>query len=207
LPATWPTGSWTPGRSSVSWLTESPADLLTKHYAIAHGRVIESAALTDDGAFGKSMGARVHSVAWQVWHIARWDDRFAEVVLEKTPGLAAKFGRGQIWTAESLAERWGLPVGQMGRRDTGTEMDDKSADALQLPEKSVLVDYARRVFARLQAVLKAMPDDSLFDVMPDDPDGDSYADNIVIYLDHVQRHLGMIEALRGLQGTTGSATT
>jgi uncharacterized damage-inducible protein DinB len=186
---------------------ESAVGLLANHYAIAHGRVIESAVRTDDGAFAKSMGERVHSVAWQVWHITRWDDRFAEIMLEKTPGLAGKFGRGQIWTAESLAERWGLPVGQMGRRDTGTEMDDKSADALQLPEKSVLVDYARRVFARLQAVLKAMPDDSLFDVMPDDPDGDSYADNIVIYLDHVQRHLGMIEALRGLQGTTGSATT
>jgi hypothetical protein len=42
--------------------------------------------------------------------------------------------------------------------------------------------------------------------MPDDPDGDSYAHNIMLYLDHVQRHLGMIEALRGLQGTTGTAT-
>jgi len=46
----------------------------------------------------------------------------------------------------------------------------------------------------------------LFAVMADDPDGDSYADNIMIYLDHVERHLGMIEALRGLQGTAGSAT-
>jgi hypothetical protein len=28
----------------------------------------------------------------------------------------------------------------------------------------------------------------------------------MLYLDHVQRHLGMIEALRGLQGTAGTAT-
>ena len=85
-------------------------------------------------------------------------------------------------------------------------MDDEPADALRLPGKAVVLDYAQRVFAHLQAVLKAMPDDSLFAVMADDPDGDSYADNIMIYLDHVERHLGMIEALRGLQGTSGSAT-
>jgi hypothetical protein len=94
----------------------------------------------------------------------------------------------------------------MGQRDTGTGMDDESADALRLPGKALVLDYAGRVFAHLQAVLKAMPDASLFRAMPDDPDGDTYADNIVIYLDHVQRHLGMIEALRGLQGTAGTAT-
>jgi hypothetical protein len=192
----------------VSGVPGNALSLLVKNYAIAHGRVIESAERTDDGSFAKSMGTRVHSVAWQVWHIARWDDRFAEVLIEKTPGLAGRFGRAdQIWTAESLAKRWGLPVGQMGRRDTGTEMDDKSADALQLPAKAEVVEYARRVFARLQTVLKAVPDASVFAVMPDDPDGDTYADNIVIYLDHVQRHLGMIEALLGLQGTPGTATT
>jgi len=38
------------------------------------------------------------------------------------------------------------------------------------------------------------------------PDADTYADNIVIYLDHVHRHLGVIEALRGLQGTAGTTT-
>jgi DinB superfamily len=184
------------------------ASLLVKHYAIAHGRVIESAERTDDGSFAKSMGTRVHSVAWQVWHIARWDDRFAEILIEKAPGLTGQFGRpDQIWTAESLAKRWGLPVGRMGRRDTGTEMDDESADALQLPAKAEVVDYARRVFGRLQTVLTAMPEAGVFGVMPGDPDRDSYADNIVIYLDHVQRHLGMIEALRGLQGTPGTATT
>ena len=40
----------------------------------------------------------------------------------------------------------------------------------------MVLDYARRVFAHLEAVLNAMPDASLFAVMPEDPDGDSYAD-------------------------------
>jgi DinB superfamily len=186
---------------------ENAVSLLAKHYAIAHGRVIESAERTDDDEFAKSMGTRVHSVAWQVWHIARWDDRFTQIMIDKTPKLAGRFGPpGEIWARESLAKQWSLPVGQMGQRDTGTGMDDESADALRLPGKAVVLDYARGVFAQLQAVLKAIPDISLFAVMRDDPDGDTYADNIMIYLDHVQRHLGMIEALRGLQGTAGTAT-
>jgi len=168
---------------------------------------MESAERTDDGQFAKSMGTRVHSVAWHVWHIARWDDRFAEILFEKTPDLARRFGPpSQIWATESLAQQWGLPIGHMGRRDTGTEMDDESADALRLPEKRLVVDYAGRVFARLQTVLQAMPEASLFAVVPGDPEGDSYGHNIMLYLDHVQRHLGMIEALRGQQGTPGSAT-
>ena len=188
-------------------MPENAVSLLAKHYGIAHGRVIESAERTDAGQFGKSLGTRVHSVAWHVWHIARWDDRFAEIMIEKTPELERQFGRpGQVWIAESLAKHWDLPIGQMGRRDTGTGMDDEAADALRLPDKAAVLDYVQRVFAHLQAVLKAVPHERLFGVMADDPDGDTYADNIMIYLDHVERHLGMIEALRGLQGTAGTAT-
>ena len=73
-------------------------------------------------------------------------------------------------------------------------------------ETSGIITPFMLLYAMHDAVLKAMPDASLFAVMPDDPDGDTFADNIVIYLDHVQRHLGMIEALRGLQGTAGTAT-
>jgi hypothetical protein len=194
-------------RSSVSGVPENAVSLLAKNYAIAHGRVIDSAEATDDGNFAKSMGTRVHSVAWQVWHIARWDDRYAEILVEKTPELAGRFGPPQqIWAAESLAKQWGLPIGHMGRRDTGTEMDDESADALRLPDKGLVVDYARRVFARLQSVLNALPEARIFTPIADDPDNDTYAHNTMLYLDHVQRHLGMIEALRGLQGTAGTAT-
>src|SRR2546423_15387397 len=115
-------------------MPENAVSLLAKNYAIAHRRVIESAEQTDEGQFGKSMGTRVHSVAWQVWHIARWDDRFAEIMIDKTPDLGGRFGPpGQIWARESLAKQWGLPVGQMGKRDTGTGMDDKPAEALLLP--------------------------------------------------------------------------
>jgi hypothetical protein len=89
-------------------------------------------------------------VAWQVWHIARWDDRYAEILVEKTPELADRFGPPQqIWAAESLAKQWGLPIGHMGRRDTGTEMDDESAD-------------------------NALPEARIFTAIPGDPGNDTW---------------------------------
>jgi hypothetical protein len=34
----------------------------------------------------------------------------------------------------------------------------------------------------------------------------SSGDNVIIYLEHLSRHLGMIESIRGLQGLAGSST-
>jgi hypothetical protein len=50
--------------------------------------------------------------------------------------------------AESLAKHWACLSGKWAAADTSTGMDDESADALRLPDKAVVVDYARRVFAR-----------------------------------------------------------
>jgi hypothetical protein len=44
------------------------------------------------------------------------------------------------------------------------------------------------------------------DYAKDDADGDSNVDNAFIYLEHLNRHLGMIEAIRGLQGVACSVT-
>ena len=188
-------------------MPESALSLLTKNYAIAHDRVIESAERTVDGQFAKSMGTRVHSVAWQVWHIARWDDRFAEILLTNLPDLAGKHGSPrQIWSSESIGERWGFPTGKLGLRDTGTDMKDEEAELLSLPGKSEVVDYARRAFAFADEVTGSLTDQLNFSEMPRDPDHESVGQNLMYWLDHVNRHLGMMEAMKGQQGLTGSAT-
>jgi hypothetical protein len=187
--------------------SETPVTLLSRNYRIAHQRVLESADRTDDADFRRSLGISIHSVAWQVWHIARWDDRFAAFMAALTPEIGRQLGStGEIWTNESLGARWGLPVGHMGRLDTGTDLDDDSADRLALPEKATIIAYARQVFGRVDEIVAALPPDRLFSVLPGDPDGDTYAQNVVIYLEHVARHLGMIEAIRGLQGSRGTAS-
>jgi DinB superfamily len=186
---------------------ETAAGLVARNYAIVHERVLKVVDELSDEQFGKPLHRSVHSIGWQVWHIARWEDRFAEILLENLPELAQRHGaRHQIWTSESLGERWGLPVGTMGLRDTGTSMDDEAADRVELPAKAEVVDYARRVFALVDELASSLPDDVLLSVMPGDPDRDSTGQNVMIYLEHVSRHLGMIEAMKGQQGLTGSST-
>ena len=41
---------------------------------------------------------------------------------------------------------------------------------------------------------------------PSDPDHESVGQNLMYWIDHVNRHLGMMEAMKGQLGLTGSAT-
>jgi hypothetical protein len=86
-------------------------------------------------------------------------------------------------------------------------MSDESAEQLRFPEQSELVGYARLAFAYAEEAIELIPEDLFLAAAKDDPDGDTILDNVLIYLEHLSRHLGMIEAIRGLYGSRGSATT
>ena len=94
----------------------------------------------------------------------------------------------------------------MGRRDTGTEMSDKAAEEVRFPEQKEVISYARLAFAYAEQAVALIPEDRLLAVAKDDPDGDTNGDNVLIYLEHLSRHLGMIESIRGLNGLLGSST-
>jgi hypothetical protein len=94
----------------------------------------------------------------------------------------------------------------MGRRDTGTEMSDQAAEEMRFPGQKEVVGYARQAFAYAEEGIELIPDALLLAVAKDDPDGDTQLDNVLIYLEHLSRHLGMIESIRGLEGLVGSTT-
>jgi hypothetical protein len=94
----------------------------------------------------------------------------------------------------------------MGRRDTGTEMSDEAAEEIRFPDQQDVVGYARLAFAYAEEGIELIPDDLFLAVSKPDPDGDTQLDNVLIYLEHLSRHLGMIESIRGLQGLVGSST-
>jgi len=186
---------------------ESASALLARNYAVAHARVLKVVEELSPEQFERSLHPSVHSIGWQVWHIARWEDRFAEILLEKLPSLTTSDGRShQVWMDSSLAESWGLPVGKMGVRDTGTSMSDEDAAGMRLPAKAEVVRYANLVFARVDELVRSLTDGVLLAALPGDPDGDTTGENVVIYMEHVSRHLGMIEAMKGQLGLKGSAT-
>jgi len=178
------------------------SDSLLRSYRLAHERLLTAAEASSPEQFIWSAGPSLHSVAWQLWHAARWDDVFASYLHK----ALAQDPRTQVWEREALADRWSLPTDSLGRRDTGTEMSDEAADAMRFPAQKEVVGYARLAFAYAEESITLVPDDQLLAAPKVDPDGDTKLDNVLIYLEHLSRHLGMIEAIRGLQDSAGSST-
>lgn len=180
----------------------SLTDTLLRSYRLAHERLLTTAEALSPEQFIWSAGPSLHSVAWHLWHAGRWDDVFASY-LHKALGQDP---RTQAWERETLADRWSLGTGSLGRRDTGTEMSDKAAEEIRFPAQTEVVGYARLAFAYAEEAISLIQDDQLLAAPKVDPDGDTKLDNVLIYLEHLSRHLGMIEAIRGLEGSVGSST-
>jgi hypothetical protein len=172
-------------------------DALLRSYRLAQARLLTTAEALSPEQFMRSAGPSLHSIAWHLWHAARWDDVFASY-LHKALGHDP---RTQVWEREALADRWSLGSGAVGRRDTGTEMSDEAAEAMRFPAQTEVVGYARLAFAYADEAITLIPDDQLLAAPKVDPDGDTKLDNVLIYLEHLSRHLGMIEAIRGLLGS------
>ena len=177
-------------------------ETLLRFYKLTHERLLKAAEDLSPEQFAWSAGPSLHSVAWQLWHAARWDD----VVASYFHRALAQDPRTQVWDRESLSDKWSLASGTMGVRDTGTKMSDESAEEIGFPDKKEVIAYARQAFAYAEEGIELISDDLLLAIAKDDPDGDTQLDNVLIYLEHLSRHLGMIESIRGLEGLVGSST-
>ncbi|HEY4913196.1 MAG TPA: DinB family protein [Candidatus Dormibacteraeota bacterium] len=172
----------------------SLGESLLRAYKLAHERLLKVAEELSPEQFAWSASPGLHSVAWQLWHAARWEDVFASYFHK----AMATDPRSQVWDRESLADRWALATGSMGRRDTGTEMSDEAAEEMRLPVQKEVVDYTRLAFAYAEEAIALISDDQLLATPKVDPEGDTKLDNVLIYFEHLSRHLGMIESIRGL---------
>jgi hypothetical protein len=196
---------WAKARHTSRLMSARPRSLrytALRFYRLTHERLLKSAEELTTEQFAWSAGPSLHSVAWQLWHSARWDDVFAA-------HFHMDFGRDpqtQVWERESMAERWHLVSGSLGRRDAGTELSDELNEKIRFPVQKDVIAYARLAFAYAEAAVELMPEQLLLDVAAGDKDGDTNLDNVLIYLEHLSRHLGMIESIRGLQGLVGSST-
>jgi uncharacterized damage-inducible protein DinB len=141
-----------------------------------------------------------HSIAWNLWHAARFADYLQAKIPLMTPSLARKLGSAQqIWKQEDLAAAWGLDSSMLGWDETGMEMDDKTAATLRLPGKEALLAYARRAFAAAERAVDAIDDEEFRAIYksPVEWEGEGPICSYVIsYLAHNEFHRGQIAAIR-----------
>lgn len=141
-------------------------------------------------------GPTAPPITFHLWHLARWADRWAEA-------LGAP---SQVWTRRGLASAWAFPA-ELGGGETGMHLPDEEAVDLPFPGRDELSAYLAESFAHLEEALGRLTDADLLREEDDllgvrAPLGES----LLRQLSHASRHLGMIEALRGVRGSHGTAT-
>jgi uncharacterized damage-inducible protein DinB len=154
------------------------------------------------------------SIAFQLWHVARWADHLQAALPGMTPELGRRLGPGQeIWLAEQLAAAWGFDPETLGHAETGMGMEKTQATALTWPAKATILFYAKSAFGQAERAVSAI-DDAQF-LAAEAPQartadlrtaGSTVGRALTVHLTHTNRHLGMIEALLGLQTGSGTAT-
>jgi hypothetical protein len=168
-------------------------------------------------------GLTAPPIGWHLWHIARWADR----VQASFPNRPFQAGwraesRHQIWSREGLAARWGLLPSALGILETGAGMDHDTAASIPIARQGQLLDYARRAFTALDEAIGRLDHSELAasrnsvmeytigtsgtDISDAPGDKTTVAGDLAFHLSHSSRHLGMIEALRGVFGMKGTAT-
>ena len=168
-------------------------------------RVVDD--LTDE-QLTRGAGLSSPPIAFHLWHASRW----ADLLQSKIPGMTAELGNRlgegrQIWDVEALAQQWGLDSSVLGEGSNGMGMDDDVSASLPLPGKELLAGYASSVFEATNRAIAAVDDEQLQASCIDLYGRETVVGAAVIsHLRHLNRHLGMIEALRGVQGLRGTAT-
>ena len=153
-----------------------------------------------------------NSIAFNVWHLARWADQLAFIIPLMDPELGRRLGPfRQIWEQGALARAWGFPApGKLGHVETGMGMDEDLSTHLPLPPKETLFGYIERAFAAAQRAVAAVDDElyghpakldlALVPWLTKPEDTGVVGGWTLAYCVHDAQHLGMINTLKGMRG-------
>lgn len=150
--------------------------------------------LSDDQFFDQ-ISPTANSIAFDLWHIARYIDQTQNFISSSD----------EVWRSNDLATRWGWDSTTLGLYENGTGMADEVASALQWPNRSEVIEYVTLTFDAGRKAVGTVRDKAFSSPVPSWP-GQTIGSIVMNDLQHSYRHLGMIEALRGVMGMQGTAT-
>jgi hypothetical protein len=176
-----------------------------------HALLLKITGDLDDEQLFRSGGRTAPCIGWHLWHIARWADITHSSLALATSALAARLGeRPQLWHARDLAAAWGFDPASLGHKEAGSQMEDESTLAMRFPGREALLGYARDAFAAADEAVATL-DAATLDEGCEHFYGTQVGSTTVAYCVqfhtiHAYRHLGSVEALRGVLGMVGTAT-
>jgi hypothetical protein len=148
------------------------------------------------------------SIGFHLWHLARESDFLKAAILQHYPGL--EFGledKDEIWIKEELAKKWGFPAEV--HKTVGTGLSDEVAASLPIPHKAELMTYLRSSYTAIENFIELFDTRyATFENLDEEITKkiQNVRLNLLVFLTHDCRHLGMMECLKGLQTGFGSAT-
>jgi len=148
------------------------------------------------------------SIGFHLWHLARESDYLKAAILHHNPQFVPEFGDGkEIWEKEALAQSWGFPEG-LGET-VGTGLSDEAAANLPIPKKDELLGYLKSSYEAIEQFIESL--DTKYPSFENVEEElrkkiEMIRLNLLVFLSHDCRHLGMMECLKGLQTGFGSAT-
>lgn len=146
------------------------------------------------------------SIGFHLWHLARESDYLKAALLQHYPQIGSELGDGiEIWQKESLAKKWNFPQGT--HETVGTGLSDEVAARLPIPQKEELLRYLKASYEAIEQFVESF--DTKYSNLENDELKKSIEMvrlNLLVFLTHDCRHLGMMECLKGLQTGFGSAT-
>jgi hypothetical protein len=148
------------------------------------------------------------SIGFHLWHLARESDYLKAALLQHYPRIGKEFGDAvEIWQKEGLAQKWGFP--QALQETVGTGLSDETAALLPIPNKEELLDYLHASYKAIEVFVETL-DSKYSNFKGLDEELQKQIEmirlNLLVFLTHDCRHLGMMECLKGLQTGFGSAT-
>jgi hypothetical protein len=190
----------------------------------AHQALIEISEGLSEAQFVQPAGPAAPPAGWHLFHVARLADRLQTTLRsEMTAQNYVPDLPGQFWVEEGLASQWGLAPDSLGYLEAGIGMRVENAVRLVEAGQSNLIQYARRTFEAVDQEVAKITDEMLlapiYSVVPNftitaegmfettGPDEVTVLDQLMFHSVHSQRHLGMIEGLKGaLFSVPGTAT-
>lgn len=95
----------------------------------------------------------------------------------------------------------------MGTDATGMGMDDDVSAELPLPRKSELLDYLRRACTATDEAVAKVDEAQMAELCVDLYGRERNVATVLLsHVTHLSRHLGMMEALRGIHGVRAAPT-
>jgi uncharacterized damage-inducible protein DinB len=192
----------------------TPLAAINNYYRDINADVLSTVSALSDGQIAWQPHPACNSIAFLLWHIARWEDHMQATVPGMTEELSRRLPPGQqIWERDELAPKWGFASAQLGELALGTGFDRNLSNEPPWPKKDVLLEYARQTFSAVEHAISFIDEEQFQEIERSQFDNEymneTMAQSVTVgnavmeHLVHNVHHLGEIYYLIGLMKQSG----